>query len=179
MVHPFVGVCYPRLTKPREYVKGIGWVTQDGNRKRIRKPHYHYIWPKDGRNGSKLGRLKDILKGTGPDIHVSISAQKGDYMHNRSRKSIWSVHTNLDDRSPDVSFRTVWLGTRRRNEAYDFKTRKYRSRYGEMWTDATWDQNVRHGYPSAFRDIYGHWYQQSPHAERDWLYQNYGYVGGY
>ncbi|KAF2457740.1 hypothetical protein BDY21DRAFT_378860 [Lineolata rhizophorae] len=37
------------------------------------QPHYAVVWPRDGRNTSTWGRLKDVLTNHGPDMYVSIT----------------------------------------------------------------------------------------------------------
>lgn len=175
MAFPFLAIDYPYRRGPREYVEDIGWINQHGHKKQIREPYHHFVWPKDGKNGSKFGRFKDILTGKGPDIHIAISAEKGEYMHNRLRKSRWSRHTILDDRDPDGSLsqkKTPWIKSRG-DQAYDFRTRTYRSPYRHMWTDAIWN-GARGKHPSAYRNVYGDWRQQHPNAEEIWWVENFG-----
>ncbi|KAF2019584.1 hypothetical protein BU24DRAFT_336094, partial [Aaosphaeria arxii CBS 175.79] len=130
------------------------------------------IWPRDG-NRSKMSRLRDILRGEGPDMHVTIGAEKDDYMHIRQRKSQWARHRNLDNSAPDYSLKTNLPGTKINPcEAYDFRTRKYVHLHRDMWTDALRmpDPRETYGYPYALRDIYGEWKQLDPH----WLDHEFG-----
>ncbi|ORY14803.1 hypothetical protein BCR34DRAFT_466807, partial [Clohesyomyces aquaticus] len=150
--------------RPTEYQKGQGWVQGGHKRRDVKKPYYHFIWPKDGKNGRTWGRWKDVLQGKGPDIHVTISANKNDYMYDRQRKSRWAGHTNLDDRDPDftLGYQFPWTRKARPSDAYkayDFQTRKYTRPYKRMWTDVVWqdDPNDHFQYPSAFKDVYGRW----------------------
>lgn len=164
----------PRKNRPAEYVRGYGWI-QEGQRGRLRKkPHYCFIWPKDGRNGGKLGRMKDIATGKGPDIHVTVSAEKGDYMANRQRKASWARHINLDDRYDDRDSRLKNPWTKhpqRSGTRYDFLQRKYRRPDENMMTDAIWHPGVsskQFPYPACWRDIRGEWFQHDPHAFDYW-----------
>lgn len=163
---------YPKQTwrRPGEYREGVGWI-QDAHKRRVKKPHYHFIWPKDGKNGSKMGRLRDIATGRGPDMHVTISADKMDYMANRQNRSRWARHTNLDDRGPDgiLSYELPWVRPHRRHRPdlrYDFGTRTYRRADHSMMTDARWYDVPRKQfpYPRAWRDIYGDWTKHDPWA---------------
>ncbi|KAF2733091.1 hypothetical protein EJ04DRAFT_295073 [Polyplosphaeria fusca] len=157
--------------RPAEFERGFGWY-QDGYKRRVKKPYYHFIWPKDGRNGSKWGRLKDIMTGKGPDIHVTIGAGKNDHMFHRQRRDTWAGHMNLDDRGPDCSLSAApWTRKSRdyaANTAYDYKTRKYRRRYDGMWTDAYWPEgNAKldgYKYPYGFRDVDGNRWQWYSYA---------------
>ena len=80
----------PHNSRIKEYSRDhLTWI-QDGKKFRNVKSSKAFIWPKDGRNGSKWGRMKDILQDKGPDIHIAISADKMDYMKNRQQKSGWS-----------------------------------------------------------------------------------------
>lgn len=142
-----------------------GWY-QEGQKRNVRKPHYHWIWPKDGKRGTKWGRIKDILQGKGPDIHVTISADKMDYMHNRQRKQEWAKWRHLDDRDPDDALRSPsWitnplLGGRNPGERYDFYSRRYRNEYPGMWSDALWLARKKHAiFPDTLRNNYGEWFQ--------------------
>ncbi|KAF2115793.1 hypothetical protein BDV96DRAFT_56455 [Lophiotrema nucula] len=164
---------YPWRPRPAEYVKGHGWF-QTGVKRRVKKPYHHWIWPKDGRRDGKWGRIKDILSNKGPDIHVSISADKMDYMHNRQRKSRWANHTNLDDRGPDGYLGDAPWARRGMDEAYDFHPyeRRYRRPHRDMWTDAMWGApGVKlqgFDYPHAYRNIFGEWAFWDSHALDNW-----------
>jgi hypothetical protein len=141
----------------------------------VKKPYYHFIWPKDGQNGSKWGRAKDIFTGKGPDIHVTVSANKMDYMANRQRKCTWGNHLNLDDRLHDEEglLQSPWprlAGRGKRAGAglrYDFETRTYRRTYSRMKTDAFWNEGIsrkEYPFPAAWRNIEGEWLHQNPDA---------------
>ena len=165
----FGGTDHPWRRRPAEHCPGVGWI-QGGRRLRGVKPKYHFVWPKDGKNGSTWGRWKDILHGQGPDIHVTISADKMDYMYNRQRRPRWSEHTNLDDRLPDGSIKhqPFWIGNKRHGGiSYDFFTRRYRPTDGDTWADALWQEepNDQFTYPYAFKDIQGQWYQRGQFGE--------------
>ncbi|KAF2262606.1 hypothetical protein CC78DRAFT_312588 [Lojkania enalia] len=159
----FVPVDHPWRHRPAEYGgPRVGWV-HGGHHRRVKTKYKHFIWPKD-KPGGKRNRFMDILKGEGPDIHVTISADKNDYMFNRQRKARWSRHTNLDDRGPDAAlkYQPPWIEGRRGTDMrYDFKTRRYRRPYRTMWTDALWGDEPTKDfqYPYAWRDIEGQWYQ--------------------
>ncbi|KAF2133274.1 hypothetical protein P153DRAFT_363488 [Dothidotthia symphoricarpi CBS 119687] len=154
--------------RPAEYSPDLRAWVQDGRRVANVKPAYAFIWPKDGKRGSTLGRMKDILSGTGPDIHLSISADKRDHMYNRQRRPRWSNWTNLDDSGPDHSIsskRAPWtqmgiLGGRTPGMSYDFRTRKYAMPDRYTWTDAVWQRDAdKYTYPEAVRTLRGKWYQ--------------------
>ncbi|KAF2444918.1 hypothetical protein P171DRAFT_286172 [Karstenula rhodostoma CBS 690.94] len=155
---------------PAEYVRNYhtgvkGW-EQGGVRRRKVKPYYHLVWPKDKDRGN-LGRFKDILQGKGPDIHLSISAQKHDYMVNRPLRGRWSNWERLD---PRLSGPNPWPGQYNALKApcwvgdaskkYNFHTRKYEDFHHGMWTDAIWQgPNKNSDWPDQYRDVYGVWRQ--------------------
>ncbi|KAG9191616.1 hypothetical protein G6011_10350 [Alternaria panax] len=153
---------------------------QDGRRLRHVKTSKAFIWPKDGRNGSKLGRMRDILKGRGPDIFVAFGARSGDCVSNRPSRSQWSKHVDLDedqgtlDRPFNSAKLAPWTeggilsGGRTRNMAYDFRTRKYMKRHPGMWTDAIWqpdpyESGKWNAFPEALRTTNGQWWQDYQH----------------
>ncbi|KAL1607094.1 hypothetical protein SLS59_002798 [Nothophoma quercina] len=160
----------PHNSRIKEYSRDHRAWIQDGKKFRNIKSSKAFIWPKDGKNGSKWGRMKDILQDKGPDIHIAISADRMDYMQNRQHKSRWSDWTCLDDRDRDVSMSSTkyapWthngaLGGRVPGLSYDFRTRKYGKPNKYTWTDIKWqaEPNAKHVYPEAFRSFCGDWYQ--------------------
>lgn len=160
----------PHRSNIKEYSRDHRDWIQDGKKFRGNKSQKAFVWPRDGRNGSKWGRMKDILQDKGPDIHVTLSAEKMDYMKNRQSKSRWSDWTYLDDRDKDLSISSdkyaPWthkalLGGRAPGQRYDFRTRKYSNPNRYTWTDAKWqsEPNDEHIYPEAFRSLTGDWYQ--------------------
>ncbi|KAF1842483.1 uncharacterized protein K460DRAFT_346373 [Cucurbitaria berberidis CBS 394.84] len=172
----FQRIDIPWSHRPAEYVRepGVprGWY-QDGRKLHHVKASKAFIWPKDGKNGSTWGRMKDILKNRGPDIHVAFAANKADCVSNRPPRAQWSRHTNLDDRDLRFGFNSQkfapWtnsrgLGGRMPGMSYDFRTRKYGPPYSRMWTDAVWQQEPYKNrkwntYPEAVRMWDGSWLQ--------------------
>ncbi|KZM28405.1 uncharacterized protein EKO05_0004864 [Ascochyta rabiei] len=160
----------PYTSSIKEYSREHRAWIQDGKKYRNTKSSKAFIWPKDGRNGSKWGRMKDILQDKGPDIHVAISAEKMDYMKNRQHKSRWSGWNCLDDGDVDLAMSSKkyapWtsngaLGGRAPGLSYDFRTRKYGKANKYTWTDVKWqpEPNTQHAYPEAVRSFHGDWYQ--------------------
>lgn len=149
-----------------------GWY-QDGRKLNQKKTAKAFIWPKDGKNGSTWGRLKDVLRNQGPDIYVAFGANKNDCIPNRPTRAEWSRHSDLDDRGMGFRFNTKKYSpwTRDRGlwgrppwKKYDFRTRKYVSPYPAMWTDAIWQPEPYRNrswnkYPEAVRDLNGQWWQ--------------------
>jgi hypothetical protein len=172
---------------PAQYVRGHhflsnGWY-QDGRKLRGVKSSKAFIWPKDGRHGSKLGRLRDIIKGEGPDIFVTCATDAKDFVDKRPSRSQWSKHVGLDGLPQEHGFRASkfapWTeggmlsGGRSRKMAYDFRTRKYVKRYPGMWSDAVWQpepykNREYNGFPEAIRDAYGRWWQDAQHLPFNW-----------
>lgn len=177
----------PYEPRPKEYSREHRAWIQNGKKYRNIKSSKAFIWPKDGRNGSKWGRMKDVLQNQGPDIHVAISADKMDYMRNRQHKSRWSEWTCLDDRHEDFSMDSErfapWthngaLGGRAPGVSYDFRTRKYGKANKATWTDVKWqpEPNAQHVYPEALRSFHGKWHQDLHYTP---LRRHYGYGYGY
>jgi hypothetical protein len=153
---------YPIREQPAEYIDGIGWV-QDGSHRCVKRPYYHFVWPKDKRGG-KWRRFRDIMTGKGPDIHLTISAKKRDYMYHRPHRDAWANHRNLDDRGPDCALGDApWTRSKREypNLAYDYRTRRYCRHNIHMWTDAHWPDRKKgfYDYPNSLRDCWGEWWQ--------------------
>lgn len=143
-----------------------GWY-QEGVRRRKVKPYYHLVWPKDKDRGN-FGRLKDILQGKGPAIHLSISAQKNDHATNRPLHGRWTHWEDLDSRFDDpynddwpgqYSFKgPCWVSDG--SKKYNFYTRKYEDYHPKMWTDAIWQgphKNTK--WPDQYRRVTGTWQQ--------------------
>jgi hypothetical protein len=155
--------------RPAEYCPlQRGWF-QDGRRLRHVKASKAFVWPKDGREGTSWGRFKEVLKNRGPDIYLTLNADKHDYMHNRPTKAEWSRHENIDGRGiSSACWIAPWtkrgmLAGRLGGQSYDFRTRKYGVPNRWTWTDAIWQpdsqRNKNCPYPEAVRDIYGRWFQ--------------------
>lgn len=146
---------------PKYNIKG--W-TQGGVPRRKVKPYYHLVWPKDKDRG-KFGRLKDILQGKGPEMYLSIGAQKHDYAWNRPVKERWSGwHL---DRSGDLYFwpgqaslkGPCWVG--KQSKYYNFHTRKYEDWHPNMWTDAIWQGPRKESeWPHQIRNVDGMWFEE-------------------
>jgi len=165
----FFPAIMPHRSNVKEYSQDHRAWIQDGKKFRGIKAQKAFVWPKDGRNGSKWGRMKDILTDIGPDIHITMSADKMDYMKNRQSRSRWAGWTCLDDRDRDVAMSSRYapwihnaaLGGRKPGLSYDFRTRKYGKHNKFTWTDVKWqpEPNGKHVYPEAFRSVTGDWYQ--------------------
>jgi hypothetical protein len=180
----FYETSHPFRHRPAEWCPWRRQWIQDGRVLRNVKASKAFVWPKDGRNGTPWGRLKDILQNKGPDIYLTMNATKRDYMHNRPTKARWSGHVHLDDNlhsSYPFGGRKYasWtakgvLGGRVPGQTYDFRTRKYGDANWWTWTDAVWQPksrvNKRNPYPEAVRDMDGDWLQ-------DWHYVPH-YMGG-
>jgi hypothetical protein len=179
--HPHLATHFDQTCRPHRH-RAAEWCPirrkwiQDGRILRDVKASKAFVWPKDGKNSTTWGRLKDILKNQGPDIYLTMNADKHDYMQNRPLRGRWAGHSNLDGLDVDRPYPmgsekyAPWtmkgiLGGRMPGLAYDFRTRKYEVPHRFMWTDALWQPDPRKNkhnlYPEAFRDIYGQWFQDS------------------
>ncbi|OAL00714.1 hypothetical protein IQ06DRAFT_348062 [Phaeosphaeriaceae sp. SRC1lsM3a] len=174
-------VAQPYKHRPAEWCPDRRKWIQDGRILNKVKASKAFVWPKDGRRGTTWGRFKDILQNKGPDIYLTLNAEKHDYIHNRPSRARWAGHTNLDDPSPESSFplnsrkyapwvRRGMLG-RHPEAAYDFRTRKYVQPHESMWTDAIWQPrgsgNKGNPFPEAVRNIFGEWFQDSHYLPRE------------
>jgi hypothetical protein len=148
---------------PKYNIKG--W-TQDGVPRRKVKGHYHLVWPKDKDRG-KFGRFKDIIQNKGPDIYLSIGAQKHDYTWNRPVKERWSGwHLDRSGSLYDWPGQFVhkelepfWVG--KQSKYYNFHTRKYEDWHPGMWTDAIWQGPGKNSdYAVQVRNVDGMWYKE-------------------
>ncbi|KAF2025275.1 hypothetical protein EK21DRAFT_76861 [Setomelanomma holmii] len=167
--------------RPAEYCPLQKRWFQDGRKLRNVKPTKAFVWPKDGREGTSWDRFKDVMKNRGPDMYLTINADKHDYMHNRPTRAQWSGHTNLDDRgllSATLSSKKFapWtrigmLNGRSPGECYDFRERTYGSPNRDMWTDAVWQPHPRKNkyspWPEAIRNMYGEWAQDRHYLPRE------------
>lgn len=160
-----------------KFVKGPGgqkgWF-QDGRRLRHVKAKKAFVWPKDGKNGSKWGRMKDIFNNKGPDIYVAFGARKGDCVENRPTRAQWTRHTQFAQfqdapQSLNPAKHAFWthnssLGGRMSGLKYDFRRREYALPSVRMWTDAYWQaepykNRKQNMYPEHWRDFSGRWWQ--------------------
>lgn len=151
-----------------------GWY-QDGRHLNRKKTEKAFIWPKDGKNGSTWGRLKDVLRNDGPDMYVAFGANKQDCVSNRPTRGQWSKQGHLENSSLGFGFNSrkyaPWthdggLGGRAPWKRYDFRTRKYIYPHDFMWSDAIWQpepyRNRAHNkYPEAVRGSTGLWWQDT------------------
>ncbi|KAH6857286.1 hypothetical protein BKA58DRAFT_325530 [Alternaria rosae] len=160
--------------KPARYIRNPGWRGwyQDDRKLHDVKASKAFIWPKDGRNGSRWGRMKDVFNNEGPDMYVAFGARKSECVSNRPRKSQWAGHYHLNGPHQPFSFnsskyspwtRDDMLGGRDKGKSYDFRTREYTDPSLDMWTNAVW-QPEPYGnrewncYPKAMRDYFGEWH---------------------
>jgi hypothetical protein len=157
--------------------------TQDGRVLRNVKASKAFVWPKDGRNDSTWGRLKDIFQNKGPDMYLTTNAEKHDVMHNRPSRAEWTGWHQRDDEVWDSSSpfnskkHAPWtskgvLGGRMQGLPYDFRTRQYGAPHRRTWTNAVWQPEPRlnkyNPNPEALRDITGRWFQDGHYLPQDW-----------
>ncbi|KAF1978497.1 hypothetical protein BU23DRAFT_449678 [Bimuria novae-zelandiae CBS 107.79] len=144
---------------------------QCGAKRRVKHPYYHLVWPKDKDRG-KFGRLKDILQGKGPDIHLTMSAKRQDYDNNRPLHGNWTGWDYLDWRITGLPGIPPWPGQfqfpgpswadRKPWMKYNFKTRKYESLDPIMCTGAIWQGPRKNtDFPDQYRNVWGDWRQNN------------------
>jgi hypothetical protein len=123
-----------------------------------RKRKYSWVWPRDGRESSSFGRLKDILRGKGPDIFVA--------KHNAQPiRPSWTNRPALNPFLPSDTTQPMPWARRKPHQQYDFRTRKYWRGDQYTWWDARWNHNKvdrERNYPRAYRCRHGDWYTQHP-----------------
>jgi hypothetical protein len=165
------------ISSPARYIRDPAWRGwyQDGRKLRHVKASKAFVWPKDGKNGSFRGRIRDIFNNEGPDMYVAFGARKTDCVSNRPRRSQWAEHAHLHDPSRPFSFssqkfapwtRNGMLGGRDHGESYGFRTREYTKPHLGMWTDAIWQpepykNSEWNSYPQAWRGWDGQWFQDA------------------
>ena len=150
----------PWTSCPDGYVLDDGW-QRGKKRHRGHKPSYFFIWPKDGKRGTRWGRCKDILSGEGPDIHLAISGNgKLDYSNVPSR-SRWSRWSELDPWAQYEDYSLPAAPWARRNpcDRYDFRKRRFCDPDYRTWTDVRWPPGANHHdhLPNAFRTLENEW----------------------
>lgn len=164
--NPFAGAyeqipCRPVPERVR-HIAGLGWV-QGARRLRKHKNHYALVWPKDGKRGSKMGRLKDILNCKGPDMFVVIGGRKGEIHEDRPTRGRWTRWTpDMDEERQDEALAEPWwvrpFREQRPELRYDFRSRTYRMPRPTTWTNALYRQpNRPNEMPYALRDVRGQW----------------------
>ncbi|KAF2398534.1 hypothetical protein EJ06DRAFT_532268 [Trichodelitschia bisporula] len=144
----YVPVFLPDGTLPHKYENDAPW---DSVRQ---KPRPRFVWPRDGKRTSRLGRAKDLLQGRGPDIFISTH---GD----RPTRGRWTNRALMDPFLFDNTNDPMPWAKRDPNEQYDFLTRRYRAPQRWTWSDAKWPLKDadRYMHPLAFRCEEGDWFQ--------------------
>jgi hypothetical protein len=172
--HAFQEVPQGRRHRPAKWCHEQRKWMQDGRILQNVKASKAFVWPKDGRNDSTWGRFKDILQNKGPDMFVTMGAEKHDIMYNRPSRADWTRWYGPGDMYPNSSSpfsarkHAPWttngiLGGRHEGLPYDFRTRQYDAPNRRTWTNAIWQPeprpNKRNPYPEAVRDIGYRWFQ--------------------
>ncbi|KAJ9662225.1 hypothetical protein H2201_006155 [Coniosporium apollinis] len=165
-------VHHPWRPPQREFIQGIGWVTPNGRRLRrgptTGKPSYAFIWPKDGKRGTKMDRLKDILQNKGPDIHLAIGGERNVRPYNWPIRARWSRWTDMPhEQGQDFALRAApWVRPyREEDKRYDFRTRTYKRPDRATWINALWPEepNSQYKVPRAYRCMRGNWHDMFIH----------------
>ncbi|KAL9094663.1 MAG: hypothetical protein Q9165_002932 [Trypethelium subeluteriae] len=150
---------------PHVYHDGYSWV-QEGplgpTPVHNIKPKYEWVWPKDGKRGSKFGRMADILERKGPGIFIAAHGDKRDKQWNRPSRDEWSNWNYLDPWFPSPNFFNLTNFHQNPYKAYDFRQRRYKYPKFNHWTDVRWRPGAREKdkNPRAKRDVFGQWYEQ-------------------
>lgn len=142
-----------------------------GRRAKPQKPRLAFVWPKDGKRTTTMGRLADIMQNRGPDIHVMTHrGQRGNLSlgWDAPRRGQWSRWAELDDNPENelagnfcrVAPPMPWA---RRGPAkkYDFRTRKWVNLRNDLWSDVEWEAGARTNdqIPRRWRDADGYWWR--------------------
>lgn len=122
-----------------------------------------WIWPRDvpfqgGKWARKRSLFKDIFTGQGPDIFIG-RLDTLDRLPTKPRWSRWAdIYPNPKNRGNSPM---PWAD--RRQQRYDFLTRRYTSFYPSMWSNVEWAYD-KFGrlYQHAYWDADGHRHILSP-----------------
>jgi hypothetical protein len=143
------------LTMSRERVKGFI---------RPRDPYQQFHCPH-----KTWSRYTDCFTGRGPDIFVGCL---NSYPH-RPSKPEWSVWGQ--DRNARHDPAPVY-GTRRRDDRYNFRTRRYRPWSEHMWSDVEYSDFVGDPSPLGYRDAFFVWYFPGVRGRPYWDDRHHPYV---
>ena len=122
-----------------------------------------WIWPNDGKRRGRLGCIRDVLTGKGPDMHIGLRDETWDLP--RSRWSRWPEHDRErffnDDSLPAARHAD------RRNQRYNFRKRRYEDNppgfwNDTRWSDVRWDGDRKEPWVLEFRDAAGWWHLMNP-----------------
>ncbi|KAF2097023.1 hypothetical protein NA57DRAFT_77274 [Rhizodiscina lignyota] len=146
---------------------------------RRKTPKRHaLIWPKDGKRGTRLGRLADILTNSGPDIFVATHRGRGlgwdaptrsqwsrwDFL-DRPENDPWAFNAVIGDGPRDRGIgKPFWHARRGAAQKYDFRTRKWKDGHEGMWSDVKWETGAKtkDQIPRRFRTPDGWWFTPQP-----------------
>ena len=124
-------------------------------RRRRQHRKYCFVWPKDGRNGDRWGRMKDIATGRGPDMFVvsspDVNSRLG--MPNRGQWTQWNEKYPWAPR--DFPPRAAPWAQRNPYGRYDFRRRRYGIPDQMTWTNAHWPRSSSSNFrfPLAFQQF--------------------------
>ena len=149
---------------PHTYYDGFSWVKEgpDGPTPLPNfKPKYEWVWPKDGKRGSKLGRVADILQGKGPGVFISAYGDKRDKLWSRPSREQWSNWHHLDPWHPQPNYFLPTNFHQNPFKSYDFHGRRYKYPQHHHWTDVRWPPGAKtkDRIPNSKRDVFGQWWQ--------------------
>ncbi|KAK3078070.1 hypothetical protein LTS18_008521 [Coniosporium uncinatum] len=143
-----------------------GW-QRGGVRLPGHKPKWAMVWPRDGKNGSYMGRWKDIITGKGPDMYVGSHRGRG-YGWDKPSRGQWSKWANnpaypgipLEAWERNTRTTSMPWAQRSSERPYDFLRREYAKPKPYTWTDARWpdEPNGQYKQPAAYRCGHGDWF---------------------
>ena len=138
---------------PPDYIPADFDIPNPRRRRQHNDRKYCFVWPKDGRNGSKSGRMKDIITGRGPDIYVVSSPDVRSRL-NMPTRGQW---TQWNEKYPWAARyfppRSAPWAQRSPHHRYDYRRRRYCVPDELTWTNAHWPRSsAPHSrFPLAFQ----------------------------
>lgn len=119
-----------------------------------------WIWPNDGKRKGSWGRVRDVLTGKGPDIHIGKLEHAWDLRQSRwSRWPEYDLQAIFNDHSKPPAKHAD-----RKDKRYNFKTRRYEKPKllekpeRQAWSYARWSSHRKNPYLLEYRDIHGRWF---------------------
>jgi hypothetical protein len=160
--------------------RGSGWY-QGGRKLQHFKSQKYWVRPVDGARRGTLGRLKDAVTGSGPDVYVVANGDRRTLMRDMPRRDQWSNWDSTGMRGlgdanwrgasedmdwyPRADFEPAPWARREKGEVYNFRTRKYKRitglNKGGFWSDAHYPKGQRKGkraLPTCWREWDGEWH---------------------
>ena len=140
---------------PPDYIPSDFDIPNSRRRRHQNNRKYCFVWPKDGKNGTTLGRMRDIATGRGPDIFV-VSSPDVNSRYGMPTRGQWTQWNEKYPWAPRFfPPRSAPWAQRNPHHRYDYRRRKYCIPDQMAWTNAFWPKTSRSNprYPLAFQSF--------------------------